>query len=77
MISISGAYRPEFHNKIKSFCQQNNMIIQYIGDVGNYLTYTIAMDVNETNEFFNYLNQLEGERTKLRKTKTLWWRIRN
>lgn len=77
MISLDGAYRPEFEEKIKTFCDNNSMTIDYLSDLGNVIRYNISMESNDAHKFTNYLDKLESDRKEFRSKKSFWWRLLN
>lgn len=77
MISLNGGYRPEFHDKVKNFCDENEMTIDYVNDIGNCYMYSIGMDSSKADKFLKYIETLETERKKYRRNKSFWWRLWN
>ena len=77
MIKLNGGYRPEFHDKIKNFCGENDITIHLIYDVGNCYTYEVGMDSSKADKFLKHIEELEVERKEFRRSKNFRGRLWN
>ena len=71
MITLSGGFRPQFKEKVKNFCSENNLTITYLQNVGNSYYFNIDGETTDIEKLMQYTDKLERE------NKGFWWRLWN